>query len=87
MKVEHTKNAPCCMSRGQVRRVPQDRSQAILGYHIACPSCGYVTLVLHGRLGVFLSEREDGQLDTSRPHQCLFCQKCLQIMCDEFINI
>ncbi len=83
MKVEHTKNAPCCMSRGQVRRVPQDRSQAILGYHVACPRCSYVTLVLHGRLGVFLSESEVGQLSTSKPYSCLFCQIQISIVHDE----
>lgn len=86
MKVEHTKNAPCCMSRGQVRRVPQDRTQSILGYHVACPSCGYVTLLLHGRLGVFLCECEEGQLSTAKSYNCLFCQKKFQIERDHFVN-
>jgi hypothetical protein len=87
MKVEHTKNAPCCMTRGQVRRVPQDRTQSILGYHVACPSCGYVTLLLHGRLGVFLCESEDGQLSTAKPHACLFCHTMHQIEQDHFIDM
>lgn len=82
MKVEHTKNAPCCMSRGQVRRVPQDKSQPILGYHVACPKCGYVTLVLHGRLGIFLSEDALGQVSTSKPLSCLFCQILIDIQLD-----
>lgn len=85
MKVEHTKSAPCCMTRGQVRRVPQDTSQPILGYHVACPMCGYVTLVLHGRLGVFLSEDDLGQVSTSKPFVCLFCQISLDIQYDVIV--
>ena len=63
MKLEHTDEPPCCMSRGQLRRVPRRRSQPVLGYHLCCPLCGFVTLVLEGHGVVVAGE---GHADVAR---------------------
>jgi hypothetical protein len=87
MKVTHTTHAPCCMSKGEVRRVPQDPRAGLLGYHVGCPSCGYVTLLLHGRLGLGLLESPSGSVSTSKPFACLFCQRQWQLTVDELQEI
>lgn len=83
MRVTHTSEPPCCMTRGQVRRVPRKRSQSVLGVHVCCPRCGYVTLVLEGRGGIWISEDQGGQVSFSAPLRCMFCRVWMHLDRDE----
>lgn len=40
--------APCRLSPGDIRRVPKDASLGVVGYHVACPRCGWKTIILRG---------------------------------------
>jgi hypothetical protein len=43
MKAVVSSKRPCVLVRGEMRRVPQDRSyKGIVGYHVCCPRCGFV---------------------------------------------
>ena len=51
----------CKLERGELRRVPQDRRSLIVGYHVCCPQCGFVTVALNGHAGLVITESEDGE--------------------------
>ncbi len=75
MKMNVSESRPCALRRGDMRRVPQDRSSRnVVGYHVCCPRCGFVTAVLNGESGLAIIESEDGALVTfSMPARCVFC--------------
>jgi hypothetical protein len=69
-----TDKRPCKLERGELRRVPQDRRGLIVGYHVCCPRCGFVTVALNGHAGLVITESEDGERVTfSEPLRCLYC--------------
>lgn len=74
MRALLTDKRPCRLGRGELRRVPQDRTyRGLVGYHVGCPHCGFVTVVLHGADGMNITERADGEVSFSTAARCVFC--------------
>lgn len=71
---------PCRLGRGELRRVPQDRTfRGIVGYHVGCPRCGFVTAVLNGVDGLLVRERADHAVSFSSPARCVYCAVLLHL--------
>ena len=69
-----TNARPCELERGDLRRVPQDTNHPVIGFHVCCPRCGFVTIALDGYGGLEIAESEDQRLVTfSTPVRCAFC--------------
>ena len=74
MRMRPTSKRPCKLERGELRRVSQDRRQLLVGYHVCCPRCGFVTVALNGHDGLAITESEDGsEVTFSKPLRCLYC--------------
>jgi hypothetical protein len=70
-----TSKRPCRLGPGELRRVPQNRAfRGLVGYHLCCPRCGFVTVVLEGHQGLAIAESDDGErISFSAPVRCVFC--------------
>lgn len=80
MKVVPSTKRPCRLERGEVRRVPQSRGGLLVGYHVCCPRCGFVTAALMGDAGLDIVEEQDPiDLTFSRPVRCTFCRVLLHV--------
>ena len=85
MKVHPSQERPCRMKRGEVRRVPQARSAPLIGYHLCCPRCGFVTPALQHDEGVIITEGDDPvDITFSRPVRCMYCQVLIGLRSGEF---
>lgn len=74
MRMTPTSKRPCKLARGEIRRVSQDRRRLLVGYHVCCPRCGFVTVALNGHDGLSITESEDGSDVTfSQALRCLYC--------------
>jgi hypothetical protein len=73
-----TTKRPCALRRGEARRVPQPPSPHLVGYHLACPRCGFVFTVVAGHDGMQVAEAADG-VTFSQPVRCAFCRVVLHI--------
>lgn len=74
MRVVLSSKRPCHLQRGEVRRVPQDaRATTPVGYHVACPRCGFPNIVLHGARGQRITEAESG-LSFAEAFGCTYCR-------------
>ena len=74
MRMLPTDKRPCKLERGEMRRVSQDRRRLLVGYHVCCPACGFVTVALNGDDGLVITESEDGEdVWFSRPLRCVYC--------------
>ena len=79
-----TSKRPCLLTRGEMRRVPQDRAyRGIVGYHVCCPRCGFVTAVLNGAADLAISETSDEAVSFSLPARCVFCTVLIHLAADE----
>jgi hypothetical protein len=78
MKLTLTSKRPCALRRGEARRVPQPPSPHLVGYHLACPRCGFVFTVVAGHGGMQVVEAEDG-ITFSEPVQCAFCRVVVHV--------
>jgi hypothetical protein len=67
-----TDRRPCKMKRGDLRRVPQNAALGLIGYHVACPRCGFVTPAVVGDAGLLIVEDAPG-VTFSRAVTCLMC--------------
>ena len=57
-----------------MRRVSQDRRRLLVGYHVCCLRCGFVTIALNGHEGLAISESRDGaDVTFSKPLRCTYC--------------
>lgn len=84
MKAVLTDKRPCKLGRGEMRRVPQDRSfRGLVGYHVGCPRCGFVTIALQGDEGLLISESAQGEVTFSRPVRCVLCSVLLGLRAGE----
>jgi len=84
MRLTPTSKRPCKLERGELRRVSQDRRRLLVGYHVCCPRCGFVTVALNGRDGLVISESDDGQDVTfSKPVRCLYCAVLIHLTAGE----
>lgn len=71
-----TNKPPCKLERGELRRVSQDRRFGLVGYHVCCPRCGFVTVALNGNDGLTITEAEEAGtllVTFSRPLRCTYC--------------
>ena len=69
-----TNGRPCELERGDLRRVPQNTNHPVIGFHVCCPRCGFVTIALAGYGGLEIEESEDHRLVTfSTPVRCAYC--------------
>ncbi len=79
-----TDKRPCRLGRGELRRVPQDRTgRGIVGYHLGCPRCGFVTAILHGDDGRAITESVDGAVSLSLPARCAHCRVLIHLLAGE----
>lgn len=82
MRLRLSSSRPCRLRRGQVRRVPQRVSARLVGYHVCCPRCGFITIALHGYKGLRISEAcADASLllTLSEPMRCTYCAVLIHI--------
>ncbi len=80
MRAVVTDKRPCRLGRGELRRVPQERTyRGIVGYHVGCPRCGFVTAVLQGIDGQAISEGDTGEVSFSTPARCVFCNVTIHL--------
>ena len=56
MKLVPSAKRPCRLERGEIRRVPQDRANLLVGYHVCCLRCGFNTPALAGNDGLDIDE-------------------------------
>jgi hypothetical protein len=76
-----TDKRPCALTRGELRRVPQERTfRGIVGYHVGCPSCGFVTPVLHGVDGRRIVEHDGDVVTFTVPARCLYCRATIALV-------
>lgn len=80
MKVTPSSKRPCRLERGEVRRVPQERTGLLVGYHVCCPRCGFVTPALEGDAELEIEEGDaPDDLTFSRALRCTFCRVLLHL--------
>ena len=74
MRLRPSSKRPCHLERGEMRRVSQDRRFGLVGYHVCCPQCGFVTVALDGNNGLVITEDQSGDRVTfSQPVRCVYC--------------
>lgn len=80
MKVLPVAKQPCRLAGGEVRRVPQRRGGQLIGYHVCCPRCAFVTPALEGVAELSIVEADAPEdLTFSRPLRCLFCKVLIHL--------
>ncbi len=80
MRLVPSSKRPCLLARGEARRVPQNRGGFVVGYHVCCPRCGFVTPALDGDAGLEINETEDlGDITFSRPLRCIYCRVLMHV--------
>ena len=79
MKAAVVKAPPCKLTKGELRRVPLNRESWVIGYHVCCPKCGFVSLALNGIDGLTIDESAAGEVSFSKPLRCLYCHALIQI--------
>ena len=71
MKMQPTSKRPCKLDRSELS---QDRRRLLVGYHVCCPRCGFVTVALNGHDGLAITENDDGSnVSFSKPLRCIYC--------------
>ncbi|GAC1538265.1 MAG: hypothetical protein NVS3B10_29530 [Polyangiales bacterium] len=79
-----TDKRPCRLERGELRRVPQDRTyRGIVGYYVGCPACGFVTAVLQGVEYQTITESAEGEVTFSTAARCVFCNIPIRLVAGE----
>ena len=78
MKVRMVDKPSCKLEPGELRRVPQNPQARVVGYHVCCPGCGFVTLAVNGDEGLAITEG-DGGLSFSRLVECLYCENMIRV--------
>ena len=78
MKARVVDKPSCELEPGELRRVPQNPRARVVGYHVCCPACGFVTMAVNGDEDLVISEGEQG-LSFSRPVDCLYCETLVRL--------
>ena len=80
VRMRPTSKVPCLLERGEIRRVSQDRRRVLVGYHLCCPRCGFVSVAINGSDGLTISESDDGQeVSFSKALRCLYCAVLIEL--------
>jgi len=80
MKLVVSSKRPCRLERGEIRRVPQDRTNLLVGYHLCCLRCGFNTPALAGNDGLDIVEGDaPDDLTFSKALRCTFCRVLMHV--------
>jgi len=80
MKAVYSDRPPCKLDRGHLRRVPQNPRSYIVGYHVCCLKCGFVTIALQGNKGLVITEDINAfEVSFSNPIRCTYCSVLIHI--------
>jgi hypothetical protein len=80
MKLTISTRPPCRLGPGELRRVPQNLKSGIVGYHVCCPRCGFVTVAFNGKDGFQITEDDTRSVVTfSRPMRCTYCSVLIHL--------
>ena len=80
MKAIYSDRPPCRLAKGHIRRVPQNPRSYVVGYHVCCPKCGFVTIALQGKNGLTISENLDRfEVGFSEGLRCVYCNILIQL--------
>ena len=80
MKLVPSAKRPCRLERGEIRRVPQDRTSLLVGYHVCCLRCGFNTPALAGNDGLDIDEGDaPDDLTFSKALRCTFCRVLMHV--------
>ena len=79
MRAQVINAAPCKLTKGELRRIPQNPRSWPIGYHVGCPRCGFVTMAVAGKRGLEIDESADGRVSFSRPVRCSYCQVLIHL--------
>jgi len=75
-----TSKRPCKLEPGEMRRVSQDRRRLLVGYHVCCPRCGFVTVALNDHDGQAITESADGaDVTFAKPVRCIYCAVLIHV--------
>ena len=81
MKLVPSAKRPCRLERGEIRRVPQDRTNLLVGYHVCCLRCGFNTPALAGNDGLDIDEGDaPDDLTFSPALRCTFCRVLMHVV-------
>lgn len=73
MKLGPSTKRACRLQRGEIRRIWQDRTNLLVGYHVCCPRCGFNTPALAGNDGLDIDEGgAPDDLTSSKMLRCTF---------------
>ncbi|MBN2717912.1 MAG: hypothetical protein JXX14_18835 [Deltaproteobacteria bacterium] len=80
MKAVYSDSAPCKLARAHIRRVPQNKRSYVVGYHVCCPQCGFVTIALQGKDGLTITENlHTLQVSFSTSLRCVYCNVLIHL--------
>jgi len=80
MRLVATSKRPCNLERGEARRVSQNLKFPIVGYHVCCPRCGFVSIAFQNHEGQVISEGASPELVTfSKPLRCIYCAVLIHV--------
>ena len=80
MKAVYSDRPPCKLDRGHLRRVPQNPRSYIVGYHVCCSRCGFVTIALQGKNDLTITENIDAlEVSFSSPLRCTYCNVLIHL--------
>ncbi|HMA95622.1 MAG TPA: hypothetical protein VKP30_23195 [Polyangiaceae bacterium] len=80
MRLIPTSKRPCNLELGESRRVPQDPRFPIIGYHLCCPRCGFVSIAFQNHEGLVISEGATlGNVTFSKPLRCIYCAVLISV--------
>ena len=73
MRTRISENSPCRLKKAELRRVPHNPKSWVIGYHVCCPRCGFVSLAMNGQRDLVIDEDMAGQVTFSKPFRCTYC--------------
>ena len=80
MKARVVDRAPCELEPGELCRVPREPRGRVVGYHVCCPACSFVTLAVNGDEGLAITEGDGANsLSFSQPAECLYCEAQVRV--------
>ena len=62
MRTRISENSPCRLQKAELRRVPQNPKSWVIGYHVCCPRCGFVSLAINGQRDLVIDEDMAGRV-------------------------
>jgi len=79
VKMRSVIKRPCRLEHGELRRVPIRRESPLIGFHVCCPRCGFISHALNGHTDLAITEDDDGQVSFSHPVRCVFCRVLIHL--------